>query len=161
MLSLLSGSPPFWVFARTCPYQDARCAMFWSQLGRSQFLSSSVSGVALCSRLISSSSSEALPERCPTRFWWSVWDAGWVCTTLPACREGLASLPVHPLPLLSPSRVLLDFCSLVEALLPPPSPPQLWWMAAARKCYSWKDCPGAWAQLSTDNVNFCTPSRLY
>ena len=24
----------------------------------------------------------------------------------------------------------------------------------SRKCQSWKHCPGAWAQLSTDNVNF-------
>ena len=31
----------------------------------------------------------------------------------------------------------------------------------SRKCYSWKDCPGAWAQLSTDNVNFCTRSCPY
>jgi len=31
----------------------------------------------------------------------------------------------------------------------------------SRKCQSWKDCPGAWAQLSTCNVNFCTRSHLY
>jgi len=31
----------------------------------------------------------------------------------------------------------------------------------SRKCLSWKDCPGAWAQLSTDNVRFCTRSRPY
>ena len=31
----------------------------------------------------------------------------------------------------------------------------------SRKCLSWKDCPSAWAQLSTDNVNFCTRSRPY
>jgi len=31
----------------------------------------------------------------------------------------------------------------------------------SRKCKSWKDCPGAWAQLSTNNVNFCTRSRPY
>jgi len=33
----------------------------------------------------------------------------------------------------------------------------IWW----RKCQSWKDCPGEWAQLCTDNVNFCTRSRPY
>jgi len=31
----------------------------------------------------------------------------------------------------------------------------------SRKCYSWKDCPGALAQLSTDTVNFCSRSRPY
>jgi len=31
----------------------------------------------------------------------------------------------------------------------------------SRKCLSRKDCPGAWAQLSTDNFNFCTRSRPY
>ena len=31
----------------------------------------------------------------------------------------------------------------------------------SRKCWSWKDCPDAWAQLSTKNVNFCTRSRPY
>jgi len=31
----------------------------------------------------------------------------------------------------------------------------------SRKCQWWKDCPGAWAQSSTDNVNFCTRSRPY
>ena len=31
----------------------------------------------------------------------------------------------------------------------------------SKKCNTWKDCPGTWAQLSTDNVNFCTRSRPY
>ena len=31
----------------------------------------------------------------------------------------------------------------------------------SRKCQSWKDCSGAWAQLSTDNDNFCMRSRPY
>jgi len=31
----------------------------------------------------------------------------------------------------------------------------------SKKCLWWKDCPGAWAQLGTDNVNFCTRSRPY
>jgi len=31
----------------------------------------------------------------------------------------------------------------------------------SRKCQSWKDSPVQWAQLSTDNVNFCTRSHPY
>jgi len=31
----------------------------------------------------------------------------------------------------------------------------------SRKCQSWKDCPGKWAQLITDNINFCTWSHPY
>ena len=31
----------------------------------------------------------------------------------------------------------------------------------SRKYQWWKDCPGAWAQLSTKNVNFCTRSHPY
>jgi len=33
--------------------------------------------------------------------------------------------------------------------------------SGSRKCQWWKDCPSAWAQLSTENVNFCTRSRPY
>jgi len=32
---------------------------------------------------------------------------------------------------------------------------------SSRKCHPRKDCPGEWAQQSTDNVNFCTRSRPY
>ena len=31
----------------------------------------------------------------------------------------------------------------------------------SKKSLSWEDCAGAWAQLSIDNVNFCTRSRPY
>ena len=42
ILPLRGGFGRDWVCVRACPYKDARCAMFWRQLGRSQFLTPSL-----------------------------------------------------------------------------------------------------------------------